>query len=157
MNLSSLPVTHQAVIPEDFIDEFGHVNVMWYTHLFTEAAGGLFQLVGLTREHFTTNGTGSFALAQHFRYLKEVRVGQHVTLRSRILGRSAKRWHTMHFMTIDELDVLAATSEAVSTYVDMTVRRSAAMPPVVTDAIDRLLREHAKLDWAAPVCGTMKA
>src|SRR6516225_844857 len=156
MNLSSLPVTYRAVIPESFIDGFGHVNVMWYTHLFTEGAGGLFQLVGLTREHFTANRTGSFALAQHFRYLKEVRLGQHVTLRSRVLGRSAKRWHMILFMTIDELDVLAATAEVVSTYVDMTVRRSAPMPATITDAIDRLLTEHTSLDWDAPVCGTMK-
>jgi acyl-CoA thioester hydrolase len=156
MNLSSLPVTHRTVIPEDFIDGFGHMNVMWYTHLFTEAAGELFQLVSLTREHFTANQTGSFALEQHFRYLKEVRVGQHVTLRSRVLGRSAKRWHTIHFMTIDELDALAATAEVVSTYADLTVRRSAAMPAAVADAIDRLLTEHASLDWDAPVCGTMK-
>ena len=156
MNLSSLPVTHRAVIPDAFIDEFDHMNVMWYTHLFTEAAGGLFRLVGLNREHFTANRTGSFALAQHFRYLKEVRLGQHVTLRSRALGRSAKRWHTIHFMTIEELDMPAATSEMVSTYVDMTVRRSAPMPATITDAIDRLLTEHASLDWDAPVCGTMK-
>ena len=53
MNLASLPVTYRAAIPDGFIDEFGHVNVMWYTHLFTEGAGGLFRLVGLTREHFT--------------------------------------------------------------------------------------------------------
>jgi acyl-CoA thioester hydrolase len=156
MNLSSLPVTHRAVIPEDFIDEFGHVNVMWYTHLFSEAAGGLFRLVGLTHEHFTAHRTGSFALAQHFRYLKEVRLGQAVTLRSRVLGRSARRWHAIHFMTIDGPGDLAATAEAVSTYVDMTVRRSAAMPPVIADAIDRLLDEHARLGWDAPVCGTMK-
>ena len=155
MNLSPLPVTHRAVIPEAYIDEMGHMNVMWYTHLFSEAAWGLFQLVGLTRDHFTTHRTGSFALAQHFRYLKEVRLGQHVTLRSRVLGRSAKRWHTMQFMTIDELDVLAATAEAVSTYVDMTVRRSVAMPPAITDTIDRLLTEHAGLEWDAPVCGAM--
>ena len=156
MNLSSLPVTHRAVIPEDFIDGFGHVNVMWYTHLFTEGAGGLFRLVGLTREHFTANRAGSFALAPHFRYLKEVRLGQHVTLRGRVLGRSAKRWHMIHFMTIDEPDMLAATAEVVSTYLDMTVRRSAVMPAVITDAIDRLLTEHASLDWDAPVCGAMK-
>ena len=156
MNLSSLPVTHRAVIPDAFIDEFGHVNVMWYTHLFTEAAGGLFHLVGLTPEHFTTGRTGSFALAQHFRYLKEVRAGQHVTLRSRVLGRSAKRWHTIHFMTIDELDVLAATCEVVSTYVDMTVRRSAPMPKVITEAIDPVIAEHTRLGWDPPVCGTMK-
>jgi acyl-CoA thioester hydrolase len=156
MNLSSLPITYRAVIPESFIDEFGHVNVMWYTHLFTEGAGGLFNLVGLTREHLETNQAGTFALEQHFRYLKEVRFGQHVTLRSRVLGRSAKRWHTIHFMTIDELDVLAATCEVVSSYVDMTVRRTAAMPKAITDGIDRVLTEHASLDWDAPVCGTMK-
>src|SRR5947208_9130442 len=156
MNLSSLPITHRAVIPGSFIDEFGHVNVMWYTHLFTEGAGGLFQMVGLTREHLEANRAGTFALEQHFRYLKEVRLGQHVTLRSRVLGRSAKRWHTMHFMTIDELDVLAATAEVVSTYVDMTVRRSAPMPAGITDAMDRLLTEHRNLGWDAPVCGTMK-
>jgi len=150
-----LPVTHRAVIPETYLDLMGHMNVMWYTNLFSEAAWGLFQLVGLTREHFTAHRTGSFALEQHFRYLKEVRLGQHVTLRSRVLGRSAKRWHTIHFMTIDEFDVLAATAETVSTYVDMTVRRSAPMPPVVTDTIDRLLAEHTKLDWAAPTCGAM--
>jgi acyl-CoA thioester hydrolase len=157
MNLSSLPITYRAVIPETFIDEFGHVNVMWYTHLFTEGAGGLFQLVGLTWEHLETNRSGTFALEQHFRYLKEIRQGQHVTLRSRVLGRTTKRWHTIHFMTIDELDTLAATCEVVSTYVDMTVRRSAPMPAVITDGIDRLLAEHANLGWDAPVCGTMKA
>jgi len=157
MNLSSLPVTYRAVIPTDFIDEFGHVNVMWYTHLFTEGAGGLFQIVGLTWEHLEANRAGTFALEQHFRYLKEIRQGQHVTLRSRVLGRSAKRWHTIHFMTIDELDVLAATCEVVSTYVDMTVRRSAPMPATITAGIDRLLNEHTKLGWEAPVCGTMKS
>jgi acyl-CoA thioester hydrolase len=156
MNLSSLPVTHRSVVPDAYLDEMGHMNVMWYTHLFSQAMWGLFQVVGLTREHFAANKSGSFALAQHFRYLKEVRLDQHVTLRSRVLGRSAKRWHTIHFMTIDDLDALAATSEAISTYVDMTVRRSAAMPAVIIGAIDRLVDEHARLEWEPPVCGAMQ-
>jgi acyl-CoA thioester hydrolase len=155
MDLTPLPVTHRAVIPETYLDEMGHMNVMWYTHLFSEAAWGLFQMVGLTPVYFEAHRAGSFALAQHFRYLKEVRLGQHLTLRSRVLGRTAKRWHTIHFMTIDELDLLAATAEAVSTHVDMTVRRSSPMPPAVADAIDRLLAEHSRLGWDAPVCGAM--
>jgi len=28
MNLASLPVTYRAAIPDGFLDEFGHVNVM---------------------------------------------------------------------------------------------------------------------------------
>jgi acyl-CoA thioester hydrolase len=155
MELTSLPITHRAVIPDAYLDEMGHMNVMWYTHLFSEAAWGLFQMVGLDRTYFAAHHAGSFALAQHFRYLKEVRLGQHVTLRSRVLGRSARRWHTIHFMTIDGPDELAATAEVVSTHVDMTARRSSPMPPTITDAIDRLLTEHSRLGWAAPVCGAM--
>jgi len=156
MDLTALPITHRAVIPDAYLDEMGHMNVMWYTHLFSLGAWGLFQMVGLNLEYFAANHAGSFALEQHFRYLKEVRVGQHVTIRSRVLGRSAKRWHTIHFMTIDELDALAATSEGVQTHVDMNSRRSSPMPPAITDAIDRLLTEHTCLDWDAPVCGAMK-
>src|SRR5262249_47943997 len=150
MDLASLPVTYRAAIPDGFLDEFGHVNVMWYTHLFTEGAGGLFQMVVFPRQHLEANRAGTFALGQHFRYLKEVRLGQHVTLRSRVLGRTARRWHTIHFMTIDELDVLAATAEVVSTYVDMTVRRSAPKPATLTDANERLSAEHASLDKEPP-------
>src|SRR4051794_30521724 len=151
MDLTALPITYQAAIPEDYLDLMGHMNVMWYTHLFSMGAWGLFQMVGLTREYFEANHAGSFALTQHFRYLKEVRVGQHVTIRTRVLGRTEKRWHKISFMLNDELDVLAATCETVSTHVDMRTRRSSPMPPAITDAIDRLLTEHMKLPWDAPV------
>ncbi|MCI0705730.1 MAG: thioesterase family protein [Planctomycetia bacterium] len=156
MDLSALPITYRAVIPDAYLDEMGHMNVMWYTHLFSMGAWGLFQMVGITLEYFKANNAGSFALEQHFTYLKEVRVGQHITIRSRVLGRTAKRLHSMHFMTIDELDVLAATVESVNTHVDLKVRRSSSMPPHITEAIDRLLTEHTRLSWAAPVCGSMK-
>jgi acyl-CoA thioester hydrolase len=156
-DLTPLPVTHRAVIPGDYLDEMRHMNVMWYTHLFSLGAWGLFQVVGLTRDYFAANNAGSFALEQHFKYLKEVRAGQHVTIRSRVLGCTAKRWHVMHFMTIDELDALAATAESVHTHVDMIARRSSPMPTPITDTIDRLLAEHASLAWAAPSCGAMKA
>jgi acyl-CoA thioester hydrolase len=156
-DLAPLPVTHRALIPPEYLDEMGHMNVMWYTHLFSLGAWGLFQMVGMDEAYFEANNAGSFALEQHFRYLKEVRVGQHVTIRSRVLGRTAKRWHTIHFMTIDELGALAATAEGVQTHVDMAVRRSSPMPQPITDAIDRLLKEHESLAWAAPTCGAMNA
>jgi acyl-CoA thioester hydrolase len=156
MDLTPLPITHQAVISDDYLDEMGHMNVMWYTHLFSLGSWGLFQMVGLNRAYFESARAGSFALEQHFRYLKEVRVAQHVTIRSRVLGRTAKRWHTLHFMTIDELDTLAATCEVVQAHIDMTIRRTAPMPPPITAAIDRFIAEHSRLGWEAPVCGIMR-
>jgi hypothetical protein len=62
----------------------------------------------------------------------------------------------MQFMTIDESDVLAAIAEGVSTHVDMRIRRSSPMPRNITDAIDRLLEEHSRLEWPPPVCGAIR-
>jgi acyl-CoA thioester hydrolase len=156
MNLTSLPVTHRAVIPEVYLDEMGHMNVMWYTHLFSCAAEGLFHSLGMTRAYFEANQTGTFALELHVRHLVEVRVGSHITMRSRLLGRSAKRFHFMHFMVLDDSATLAATEEAVGTHVDLRIRRGSPLPAHVTKEFDRLLAVHAALPWEAPVCGVMK-
>jgi acyl-CoA thioester hydrolase len=156
MTLKNLPITHQAVIPETYLDEMGHMNVMWYTHLFSRATEGLFELIGLTRAYFEGNQAGSFALEIHTRFLAEVRVGKPITIRSRLLGRSEKRPHFIHFMVMDDTDVLAATEEAVGTHVDMTVRRASPYPAPVAEVMDRLLAEHAGLTWKPPVCGVMK-
>src|SRR5262249_27907318 len=116
---------------------------------------GLFQMVGLTREYFEANRAGTFALELHVRHLAEVLARQHVTIRSRLLGRSAKRFHFMHFMVLDDSGALAATEEAVGTHVDLRPRRGSPLPAPITKAFDHLLATHAALSWEAPVCGVM--
>src|SRR5882757_1205900 len=98
MDLQKLPITGTAVIPESYLDVMGHMNVMWYTHLFSNAVGGLFKLVGLDRAYFEAHQAGSFALETHVRYLAEVRAGESLRIHTRLLGRSAKRLHWMSFM-----------------------------------------------------------
>jgi acyl-CoA thioester hydrolase len=155
MNLASLPITFEQTIPESYLDSMGHMNVMWYTSLFAHATGGVFKLVGMDRTYFQTHQTGSFALAQFFSYRKEVRVGEHVTLRSRLLGRSEKKFHLMHFMTKGEGHVLAATGEFLGAHIDMNTRRTSPFAPHIAENLDRLIAEHAALAWEAQVSGAM--
>jgi len=155
MNVAPLPITFEATIPESYLDSMGHMNVMWYTHLFSQAMGGLFKLVDMDRHYFQTHQAGSFALAQHFSYRKEVRVGEHVILRSRVLGRSEKKFHVMNFMT-KENHVLAATGEFLGAHIDMKTRRTAPFAPHIAENLDRLIAEHSALGWDAPVCGAMQ-
>jgi len=150
---NQLPVTGEAVVLDDWIDAMGHMNVMWYTHLFSLGVWSLFQKIGMTREYFLENNTGSFALEQHFRYLAEIRVGERVTLRTRLLGRSSRRLHFMGFLIKEEQGVLAATSEGVTAHVDMSSRRTSPLPSQITDLYDALLNEHLGLNWPAPVNG----
>jgi len=156
MDLTTLPITHRAVIPDTYRDEMGHMNVMWYTYLFGLATDGLFDLFGFNRVYFEANQAGAFALEIHARYLAEVRIGTAITIRSRLLGRSVKRMHYLHFMIQDDKNVLAATEECIGTHVDMRMRRSAPLPARITEPFDQLLAEHARCGWDPPVCGVMK-
>ena len=155
LDLSRLPITLRAAIPESYRDEMGNMNVMWYTHLFSNAFGGFADQFGFNEAYFRECHAGSFALETHVRYLAEVHIGQHITIRSRALGRTAKRIHFMHFMTIDESGALSATQEHVGAHIDMRTRRMAPMPEAITERFDRLVLEQNKVGWAAPVCGVM--
>ena len=93
VDLSTLPIMHRTMIPEDYIDAMGHMNVMWYTHLFGKATVALFQQVGMDRDYFQS-GRGTFALKQFFSYLVEVRFGEEITIRTpgaRPVGEAAAR------------------------------------------------------------------
>jgi acyl-CoA thioester hydrolase len=154
-DLAMLPVGHQQRIPEDYLDANCHMNVMWYTHLFSCALEEIWNRVGLTSEYFEKNHATTFALEGHVRYFNEVRVGQHVTVRTRAIGRSEKRFHILHLMSNDDAGTLAATMEAIGTHVDFRARRSSPFPPHIAAAFDRLLAEHSRLPWPAPLCGAM--
>lgn len=151
----SLFVGYQTTIPEEYIDIMGHMNVMYYIHLFDKATKRFFSSFGLHPDYVNATRMGSFALEQHIRYLNEVRLGQEITVYTRTLGRSNKTIHFMHFMVRDEDGALAATSELVGAHANLKLRRTAPFPPEFAEGIDRYLEIHTKLPWEAPVCGVM--
>jgi acyl-CoA thioester hydrolase len=156
MDLSSLAVTHQATINEEHLDEMGHMNVMWYTHFFDRATFVFFERFGMDLAYFETTKAGAFALEQHTRYLVELRQGQSITVRSRAIGRSAKRFHFMHFMAENGSGRLAATTEIVGIHVDLNTRRSSPIPAVLAAKFDQILERHQQLEWKAPLCGVIR-
>ncbi|MCA9133333.1 MAG: thioesterase family protein [Planctomycetales bacterium] len=152
-----LPLTHTATIPEEYLDAMGHMNVAWYTHLFSVAMGGIFKQLGLTWEVMEKHHGGSFALEAHVRYLSEVRIGQAIEIHTRFLARTEKRFHAMHYMFNEDKQDVSATFEAVGAYIDMRTRRMAVMPSDVGQPLDALIAQHAELDWPSGECGVMQA
>ena len=136
-DLASLPVLHRAVIPEEYRDRMGHMNVTWYTHLFSEAPG-------------------SFALEAHIRYLSECLVGDQVYVCGRAVARTEKRFHYVQFLVNEDKNVLSASCEFVGAHIDMKVRRMSAIPDKTAAAFDQLVEEHNQLDWPVPLCGSMQ-
>jgi acyl-CoA thioester hydrolase len=155
-DLAPLLLTHDTTVPKDWLDQMGHMNVMWYTHLFSYGTVGVLRAIGLNREYFETHRKGSFALEAHVRYFSEIHAGTRVSVRSRLVGRSKKRMHYVHFIVNEDTQVLSTTCEFVSAFMDMNERKMAELPEDIAAAYDRIADEHNRLPWPAPLCGAMK-
>ena len=152
---TSLYASYQITISDELIDVMGHMNVMSYIQIFDIATKRFFSTFGITEEYVRNTNMGSFALEQHIRFLHEVRLGQQITVYTRVLARSDKAIHFIHFMMRDHDNTLAATSELVGAYANLTDRRTAPFPPQIAEKIDQYLVSHNKLDWDPLVCGVM--
>ncbi len=154
--LNQLPIVHRQTIPESYLDVMGHMNIRWYVAIYDDAAWNFFESLGMTHEHYLQSNNGMFALQQFISYLAEVHVGETVSVRTRILGRSAKRIHFMHFMVNETTGVLASTMEVLGSHADTQLRRTSPFPDDIAQVIDGVLASHHQLDWSAPVCGVIR-
>lgn len=153
----ALPEVYRFTVPEAYRDAMGHMNMRWYLALYDEAGIPLFDRFGLTLDYYAQHGSGGFDLEHHIHYLNEVRIGDTLSFRARLIARSAKRLHYLLFMVNESRGLLSSIFECVNSYADLTARRTAPYPPEIAAQIDALLAEHQALDWAAPACGVMGA
>lgn len=144
-------------IPVSYQDENGHMNVRHYLSIFDDAGYPLVATLGMTPEFHKEHGTGGFDLEHHIHFLREVHVGDRVSVYARLVGASAKRIHYMMFMVNETRETLAAVFECVNSFADLRVRRTAPYPPALMEAINQMLARHQALPWEPPLCGIMSA
>jgi acyl-CoA thioester hydrolase len=154
--LNQLPLYNRVTIPESYLDLMGHVNIRYYTAMFDDAAWELFAGIGMDQAYYDAGVGGAFALQHFIRYLAEIHAGETVAVRSRLLGRSAKRIHFMHFMINETTGKLAATMEVLGAHADLAIRRTSPFPPTIANRLDAQIAAQAALDWEAPVCGVIQ-
>ena len=84
--LAELPALHRAVIPPEYEDRNGHMNVRWYLALYDKAGDAMYPMIGLTEDYLAASGMGGFDLEHHIWYAAEVHVGDTVAIRLRFLA-----------------------------------------------------------------------
>ncbi len=154
--VEQLPLFHRQEILSEHIDALGHMNIRWYMALYDDATWRFFASFGMDQDYFLSNQAGGFALKHFVRYLAEVHAGETLAVRTRVLGRSEKRIHFMHFLVNESTRTLASTLEAMGSHADMRVRRTSPFPPHLAGRYDELVAAHAGLDWEPPLCGIIK-
>jgi acyl-CoA thioester hydrolase len=156
-NLAPLPILYRVTVTDEQLDVMGHMNIRWYMAFFDDGDWQLLANLGATTAYFQENQAGSFALQHFIRYLAEVRVGETVVIKGRLIGRSAngKRFHYLLFMVNESTNTLAATMECLASHADLASRRTAPFPPHILAKIDTLIAAHAQLDWSVPLSGAI--
>jgi acyl-CoA thioester hydrolase len=152
-----LPTLMEKVIPAAWQDLNGHVNVRHYLELYDAASWPMLAALGVDERLFLEQRQGLFDLEHHLWYLDELHVGDIVTVHSRLLGRTAKRYHGVMFIVNRTGGRLSSAFEYVSSGADLAARRTAPLPAVLAAHLDRMIAEDARLSWPAPVCGVMSA
>ena len=154
--LEKLPVYLRKTIPSEYLDIMGHMNIRWYFDMFAKSGRKFLTSHGLGEDYFQGGNFGVFTLKQYIQYFAEVRVGQTVAIHTRLIGRSDKRFHFVHFMINETTAQLASTFEALITHADLKIRRAAPMPAHIAQKFDATLAIDGMLDWEAPLCGAMR-
>ena len=153
--IDELPSLMERVIPPEWEDLNGHVNVRHYLELYDAASWPMLAAIGLDEKVFLERRQGLFDLEHHLWYLSELHVGDKVTVHWRFIARSAKRFHGVMFVVNRTRGLLANAFEYVSTGADLEARRTAPLPAEFAAYLDRMIAEHSRLAWPAPVSGVM--
>lgn len=153
--LRELPVQLDYVIPPEWEDRNGHVNVQFYLALFELGGWKVLEEVGVDEDWLRRHAYSFFDLEHHLHYRAEIRVGERVTTYNRVVGKSDKRFHGVYYIVNETRGRLAGTLEYISNGVDMNLRRTAPMPEELSRSLDRVQAAHQRLSWAPQLCGLM--
>ncbi len=155
-----LPRTYETVIPAEYLDLNGHMNVMYYTAIGNMGLIPFFGDAGLVSSISGESGDGRtrgmFALRQVLSYLNELRAGERIAVHSGLIGYDTKRVHFMHYIVSLDHNLVASTDERVAIYIDMTVRRATNFEPEIMARLAKKLAEIANLDWQPELSGAIQ-
>lgn len=153
--IAQLPVQLTTIVPPDWEDRNGHVNVQYYLTLYELGGYEMLNEVGVDEAFLTAHHFGLFDLEHHLHYRSEMLVGDQVSTYNRILHKNDRRFHGMYFIVNDRQDKLACTLEYLTAGVSLRTRRTAPFPDGMRRGLDLQIEKHRQLEWTPPLCGAI--
>lgn len=153
--LAALPSYATQAVPAAFEDINGHLNIRHYVGIASEGLDESLIEVGIAQNWPTVSGQGIFSAEHHMTYLSELRTGDRISVRVRVIGRSERAAHVVAYLLDDGHQRLSYVMEEIFLHIDMASRRSAPWPDDVAAALDRRIAAEAELAWQPTLSGSM--
>lgn len=136
---------HEEHVHSDWVDYNGHMNDAEYAKVFSLAANGFIDYIGLNADGREKYAYTVFTLETHLCYLKEAHENEKLLTGVQLLDSDAKRLHLFFIMKNSEGDVLA-TSEQMLMGMDSASGRPAPFPTAVAAVIEKVQSLHSQLE-----------
>jgi acyl-CoA thioester hydrolase len=120
--------TYRAVVYPWHCDHQGHMTTMHYVGMFDAAFWHQLSAQGFTRAYLEARGTGFVDVRDTIEYQAELPVGSLVVVESGLVKVGTTSVVGLHRMKDAETGEVAATSEKVTVYFDLTARRKTPLP-----------------------------
>ena len=133
-------ITYRGTVYPWHCDHMGHMNVMWYVGKFDEATWNLFLRLGITPGYLRERQRGMAAVDQHIEYRRELKAGDVVTIRSRVLELHERKIRFRHDMVNGDTGDVAAVTTLLGVHMDTQARRACAFPAEISAQVRRHLQ-----------------
>ena len=133
--------TYRAVTHPWMCDQFGHLNVRFYAHIFDDASFALWPLAGVGRLVFEEAGVHTVVARTETDFRSEVPPGRVVMVRSSYIRIGEKSVHYRQELRDSDSDQLHAEQRAVEVFFDPKTRASCPMPPTIRERLGAAIAE----------------
>lgn len=153
--LASLPAYAEQPVPVAFEDSNGHLNVRHYLGIGSEGLDESLVDLGIPQNWPLVAGHACFSAEHHVWYLAELRTGDRMSVRVRLLGRSERAAHALVYILDETHQRVSCAFEEIFLHIDLSDRLTAPWPSDVAAALDARIAEHAGLDWEPATSGVI--
>ncbi|MBZ5734748.1 thioesterase family protein [Nocardioides sp. TRM66260-LWL] len=153
--LAALPAYTEQPVPVAFEDSNGHLNVRHYLGIGSEGLDESLVDLGIPQNWPLVAGHACFSAEHHVWYLDELRTGDRMSVRVRLLGRSERAAHVLVYILDDTRERVSCAFEEIFLHIDLADRRTAPWPDDVAAALDARIAEHAALPFPAATSGAL--
>lgn len=134
--------TYRGMVHPWNCDQFGHMNVRWYLHMFDDAAFHIWSKLGFPFSKMEAHGVHTVTATVKIDYVQELTVGDPTVITAAFTRCGSKSVTIRQNMHHADTGDLHARYECVEVFFDPETRKAAAMP----DPIRRLLEAAVVTD-----------
>jgi acyl-CoA thioester hydrolase len=137
---------HTTTVKASWVDYNEHLSEWAYLLIFGDNADAFFRFVGID-EAYRAAGQSLYTAETHLRHLREVRLGQRLSVTLQVLGHDDKRLHLLHEMFAEDTEPVA-TAEQMLLHVGTDIGRVVPFGTELSARLCHIADVHSAL--AAP-------